>query len=52
MPIADAIMAAKQLCRALRLFNREGGQLTLAMLTAMANQKELLNDHYKDFVAN
>ncbi|GEM_PF-3570326 len=45
MPIEDAIMAAKQLCRALRLFNREGGQLTLAMLTAMANHKELLNDH-------
>ena len=45
MPIADAIMAAKQLCRALRLFNKEGGQLTLAMLTAMANQKELLKDH-------
>ena len=47
MPIADAIMAAKQLCRALRLFNKEGGQLTLAMLTAMANQKELLNDPAK-----
>lgn len=45
MPIEDAIMAAKQLCRAFRLFNREGGQLTLAMLTAMANHKELLNDH-------